>query len=118
MGEAYYSLAGKLFHSDCLLDNYTLHEVLELLCIKEHYFAPLKKKDDKFIEIGKYRNIQVLRTYNEYAKRQYKSYKEAVRALSSYKKERGVEAIYETDRHLLEKWLELYEKRRLNDDEN
>ena len=105
LGESYFSLSGSFFHSDCLLDNYTVGDVLKLLGIEPLAMTPfdsLTAKKEYYL-LGNEKNVRVTREFYEYFVKRFKCFREVISKLSEFKTENNI-TVFENDQGLLERW--------------
>ena len=105
LGESYFSLSGSFFHSDCLLDNYTVSDVFKLLGIKPSAMTPfdsLTAKKEYYL-LGKEKNVRVTREFYDYFVKRFTCFREVISKLSEFKAENNITA-FENDQGLLERW--------------
>lgn len=102
-GEEYYSLSSNHFHSDCLLDNYSLPEALELLGIDKETACGKPLFDPRQITLGKHQNVRLLIGFYDYFKTRFKNHKELIERLSEEKHKNQLSASL-SDQAILEHW--------------
>lgn len=111
LGESYFSLSSSFFHSDCLLDNYTVSEVLELLSIEKMAMSPFDSLDSScsYCLLGKGKNIRVTRDFYEYFVKRFSFFREIISRLSEYKAKNNIFSL-KNDQTTLERWALNYER--------
>ncbi|MBQ7353153.1 MAG: hypothetical protein IJW54_04020 [Clostridia bacterium] len=111
LGESYFSLSSSFFHSDCLLDNYTVSEVLELLSIEEMAMSPFDSLDSScsYYLLGKGKNIRVTKDFYEYFVKRFSFFREVIFHLSEYKAKNNISDL-ENDQTMLEWWALNFER--------
>lgn len=111
LGESYFSLSGSFFHSDCLLDNYTVGDVFKLLGIEDRAMSPFDSLDSysQYCFLGKNKNIRITRDFYEYFVKRFSFFRMIISYLSSFKQENNI-SDFENDQGLLERWALEYER--------
>ena len=109
LGESYFSLSGSFFHSDCLLDNYTVSDIFKLLNISAHLMSPFDMTDfTEYYILGTYKNVRVTKEFYDYFVKRFGFYQKIIQLLSHFKREKGI-ASFDLDQATLERWALNYE---------
>ncbi|MBQ7788657.1 MAG: hypothetical protein IJ398_03285 [Clostridia bacterium] len=101
--ESILSLGNECFHYECITDNYSASELLELLGIFPLPFVPKNDALGGQITIGKYQNIVVSARFFEFFKKRFKCARDVINSLSEYKRIKGI-TFFDSDQSVLEKW--------------
>ena len=111
LGESYFSLSGSFFHSDCLLDNYTVSDVFNLLGIEKMSMSPFDRLNDKteYYLLGINKNVRVTRDFYDYFVKRFSFFREIISRLSKFKMDKSI-SDFENDQGLLERWALEYER--------